>query len=258
MFTNLIQTNLTTAYLGKNVEHFTWTESTNDDAWELISEGAADGTLVVTDKQTAGKGRAGRKWGSVPGKSLIASMIIKSEIDSRLSGWFPLLTGVAIVDAFAELGLKVKLKWPNDIIMDNKKMGGILCESRVLGKTLEWIVVGIGLNINEQENELPSGLQATSFFIEKSSSIQRELVLAKIINHLEPLYNKLKINNDLYHLIKLWTDHCNHVNMTVKFEIENETLSGEFMGINSYGAAIININGNEKIYTSGDIHLIQP
>jgi len=258
MFTNLIQTNLTTAYLGKNVEHFTWTESTNDDAWELISEGAADGTLVVTDKQTAGKGRAGRKWGSVPGKSLIASMIIKSEIDSHLSGWFPLLTGVAIVDAFAELGLKVKLKWPNDIIMDNKKMGGILCESRVLGKTLEWIVVGIGLNINEQENELPSGLQATSFFIEKSSSIQRELVLAKIINYLEPLYNKLKINNDLYHLIKLWTDHCNHVNMTVKFEIENETRSGEFMGINSYGAAIININGNEKIYTSGDIHLIQP
>ena len=195
MFINLIQTNLTTTVLGKKIEHYTWTESTNDDAWELIEEGAAEGTVVITDKQTAGKGRAGRNWVTTPGKSLTASLILNPAVNSRLSGWFSLLTGVAVVDALIELGLESKLKWPNDIMVSVRKLGGILCESRVKGKTLEWVVIGIGLNINELENELPKELQATSFFMEKSSSTQRELVLANILNHLEPLYNSLKENS---------------------------------------------------------------
>ena len=191
MFTNLIQTNLTTTVLGKNIEHYTWTESTNDNAWELIEEGAVEGTVVITDKQTAGKGRAGRDWVTTPGKSLTASLILNPSVNSRLSGWFPLLTGVAVVDALFELGLESKLKWPNDIMVSNRKLGGILCESRIQGKILEWVVIGIGLNINDLENELPKELQATSFFMEKSSSTQRELILANILNHLEPIYNHI-------------------------------------------------------------------
>ena len=257
MFINLIQTNLTTSVLGKIIEHTTWTESTNKDAWELIDEGTTEGTIVITEKQTDGKGRAGRAWISVPGKSLTASLIIEPKIDSRLSGWFPLLTGIAIVKAFAELGLEVNLKWPNDIMVNNKKLGGILCESRVQGKVLEWVVIGMGLNIYEQENELAVELNATSFFMEKSSSIQRELVLAKIMNHIEPLYNQLTENKDPSQLMELWTEYCNHVNKTVKFEVENESLSGEFMGIDTDGAAIIKTNGNEKIFTSGDMHIIK-
>lgn len=257
MFINLIQTNLTTSVLGKNIEHYSWTESTNKDAWELIDDGTVEGTIVITDKQTDGKGRAGRAWISVPGKSLTASLIIKPGINSRLSGFFPLLTGVAIVKAFAELGLDVKLKWPNDIMVNNKKLGGILCESRVQGKVHEWVVIGLGLNINEKENELPDELRATSFFMEKSSSIQRELVLAKIMNHIEPLYVELNKNKDPSQLMALWTEYCNHVNKTVKFEVENKSLSGKFMGLNTDGAAIVKTNGNEKIFTSGDMHLIQ-
>lgn len=257
MFVNLIQTNLTTSDLGKNIEHYTWTESTNEDAWELIDDGTVEGTIVVTDKQTAGKGRSGRPWISVPGKSLIASLIIKPGIDSRFSGFFPLLTGIAIVKAFEELGLEVNLKWPNDIMVNNKKLGGILCESRVQGKVIEWVVIGMGLNINEQENELAVELNATSFFKEKSSSIQRELVLAKIMNYIEPLYIELNETKDPSQLMELWTEYCNHVNKTVKFEVENESQSGEFMGIDTDGAAIIKINGNKKIFTSGDIHIIK-
>jgi len=83
MFVNLIQTNLTTSVLGKIIEHTTWTESTNKDAWELIDEGTTEGTIVITEKQTDGKGRAGRAWISVPGKSLTASLIIEPKIDSR-------------------------------------------------------------------------------------------------------------------------------------------------------------------------------
>ena len=84
MFTNLIQTNLTTTVLGKKIEQYTWTESTNDDAWELIEEGAAEGTVVITDKQTAGKGRTGRNWVATPGKSLTASLILNPAVNSRI------------------------------------------------------------------------------------------------------------------------------------------------------------------------------
>lgn len=258
MFINLIQTNLKTIALGKNIEQYAWTESTNDDSWELIDEGADEGTIIITDKQTAGKGRAGRSWVSVPGKSLTASLILKPEMDSKFSGWFPLMTGVAIVEVFAELGLVVELKWPNDIMVSNRKLGGILCESRLKGKTLEWVVVGIGLNINELQNEFPVELDATSFFIEKSTSTQRELVFANILNHLEPLYHSLRNNEDTKHLTTLWTDYCNHLHKTVKFETNNETLSGKFKGINEDGAAIIMSNGIENYYTHGEIHLIQP
>ncbi len=255
MFINLIQANLTTKVIGREIEHYTRTKSTNEDAWALIEEGANEGTLVITDKQTAGKGRSGRSWLSVPGKSLTTSLILKPEIDSRLAGWFPLLTGIAIVDALNELGLKTKLKWPNDIMVLGKKLGGILCESRIQGSILEWVVIGIGLNINEQENELPADVYATSFYIESSSSIQRELVISKILNNLELLYATLKENKELKTLSKFWTERCNHVNKSVKFEADNDTQEGIFMGINNDGAAIINSNGKETIYTSGDIHI---
>ena len=255
MFTNLIQANLTTRVLGRKIEHYTWTKSTNEDAWKLVESGANEGTLVITDKQTAGKGRAGRIWVSVPGKSLTTSLILTPGINSRLAGWFPLLTGIAIVDALKELGLNTKLKWPNDIMVYGKKLGGILCESKIQGSILEWVIIGIGLNINEHENELPADLKATSFFIESSSSIQRELVLAKILNNLELLYNTLKENRDTKTLLKFWTERCNHVNKKVKFEADNDTQEGIFVGINNDGAAIMNSNGKETIYTSGDIHI---
>lgn len=257
MFTNLIQANLTTNVLGREIEYYTWTKSTNEDAWGLIEDGANEGTLVITDNQTAGKGRAGRRWVSVPGKSLTTSLILKPELDSRLAGWFPLLTGIAIVDALKELGLNTKLKWPNDVMVHGKKLGGILCESRIHGSILEWVVIGIGLNINEQENELPVDLNATSFFMESSSSIQRELVLAKILNNLELHYNTLKENRGAKTLLKFWTERCNHVNKTVKFEADNDIQEGIFIGINNDGAAIINCNGKETIYNSGDIHIIE-
>ncbi len=257
IFENLIQANLSSRIFGKEIEHYTWTETTNDDAWTLIDGGVYEGTVVITDKQTAGKGRGGRSWVSVPGKSLTASLILKPEMESRFAGWFPLMTGVAIVDTFAELGLTAELKWPNDILVNNKKMGGILCESRVQGQTLDWVVIGIGLNINEQDNELPEDLNATSFFIENGSSIQRELVLAMILNSLEQLYISLKETQETFTLATQWTDHCNHVHKTVKFESGNESLLGEFIGINEDGAAIIKINSNEKTFSSGDIHLIR-
>ena len=255
MFTNLIQTNLNTSFFGKEIEQYTWTESTNVDAWELIDEGVEEGTILITDKQTAGKGRDGRKWHSVPGKSLTISLILKPEMDSQTAGWFPLMTGVAIVEALDQLGLKTLLKWPNDILINNKKLGGILCESRIQGDKLEWVVIGLGINVNEQENEMDNELNATSFYIETGRSIQRELVLATILNQLESVYTSFRTDRDLSIISEKWTDYCHHVDKTITFKENEHKKTGIFVGINERGEAVISIDGKEYIFNSGDIHL---
>lgn len=255
MLIHLIQANLSTRYIGRKIEYDSWTHSTNQDAWTLIDQGASEGTVTVTDKQIKGKGRSGRLWVSFPGKSLTTSLILKPCVKNHLAGWFPLLTGIAIVDALREFGVKAMLKWPNDIMAYGKKLGGILCESKIRGSLLEWTVIGIGLNVNEMQEELPADLNATSIFLELSSFIQIELVLANILNNIELLYDLLKENKDTEMLRNYWTDRCNHVNKSVKFEIDNDMQEGHFIGINNDGAAIIISDGIEKTYCSGDIHI---
>jgi len=257
MFANLISANLTTRILGRHIEQVTWTKSTMEDAWELIDNDVEEGALIITDKQTAGKGRTGRTWVSHPGKSVTASLILNPNCKANTGGLFPLVVGIAVVKTLCDLGLTANLKWPNDIMVHGKKIGGILCESKVCGTNLIWVVVGLGLNINENNEDLPIDLNTTSFFVETSSTIQRELILANILNHLELLYKKLIENDPIGSLLNNWTAHCNHIGKTIKFEAGNKILEGKFIGVNNDGRAIIRFNGKENVYTSGEIHLIQ-
>ncbi len=255
MFTNLIQTNLHTKVLGKAIDHFIWIESTNDAAWELVATEGPEGTVVITDNQTAGRGRSGRTWFSVPSKSLTASVILKPNMATRFSGWFPLLTGIAIADSLQELGLETGLKWPNDILVGGKKIGGILCESRVNRNTLTWLVIGIGLNINEQAQELPTELKATSFFVETGTTIQRELILAKILNKLEPLYDTFKKTHQIDDPRSRWLDYCVHLDQVIKYQEVGRTVKGIFNGLNNFGCAQIEKDGEKQTVAAGDIHL---
>ena len=137
-----------------------------------------------------------------------------------------------------------------------KKIGGLLCEGKTQGKTLKWVVIGFGLNINEQDFELDKKLNATSFFIETNKSIQRELILSTILNHLEPLYQFAKNENDFASIIDLWTKRCDHLDKTITFKGHDGQETGFFTGINDRGEAVLSIEGKEQIFNSGDIHLI--
>lgn len=256
MFINLIHANLTTDKLGRKIEHFLRTDSTNNDAQELALDGAEEGTLVIADHQTSGKGRDGRKWLSVAGKSLTISIILKPGMHSYFTGWFPLMAGVAVREALAGLGLNSGLKWPNDILYLGKKLGGILCESSLKGHRLEQMIMGIGLNVNENENDLFDSTQATSYFLSTLRTIQPELVIAGILNKLEPLYRQMQDSQDFTTVKKLWTEHCCHIQKSVTFTSKNESQSGIFIGLDDRGAALVNIHNITKTYHSGDIHFL--
>jgi BirA family biotin operon repressor/biotin-[acetyl-CoA-carboxylase] ligase len=157
---------------------------------------------------------------------------------------------VAVAEGISQFSqLDCKLKWPNDIILNGKKVGGILAESkRIKGET--YVVMGVGINVNEQDfhNEL-SGI-ATSLRLEKESPIQREPLLAFILNAFELMYN----NKDS-EWIKAWNSHCDHLNSDVKFHHGNETIQGTFLKIDNMGQAIININGITKNFSCGIVEL---
>ena len=119
----------------------------------MISKGASSG-IVITDQQLSGKGQRGRKWVFQGGKSVAFSFFSNHDIDSNKIGYLPILSGLAVSNALAELNVYSQLKWPNDIIVNGKKIGGILCESTIRKKSSRNIVIGIGMNINQDENDI--------------------------------------------------------------------------------------------------------
>ena len=131
IFINLIQTNLTTKIFGHEIEYFTFTDSTNEDVWESLQDGIDEGFLVITDQQKKGRGRHGNNWLSEPGASLTFSFLIKPQLPMERIGLLSLITGVAVTEGISQFSqLDCKLKWPNDIILNGKKVGGILAESK--------------------------------------------------------------------------------------------------------------------------------
>ena len=253
LFTNLVQANLKTRTLGQQIEYYTRLESTNSEAWEIIDEGAKPGALVVTDNQFSGKGRANRKWTAAPDKSLTFSLLLFPDLDPNLSGWFPILSGLAVQKALLNFDTDVRLKWPNDLILDAKKVGGILCESKVKGNKLKQVVIGIGLNVNETMDDFDGSLQstATSLHMSTDKFYQRERVLAEILNALEPLFEGLPINRDM--IRTEWESACAHMNESVQFHHGDEIVEGIFKSLGEAGSAVLEIDGQENRFYSCEI-----
>ena len=180
---------LTTKELGRSISYYPFTESTNDDVWELLDQGLAQqGHVVVTDDQHYGRGRKGRRWFSTPGKSVPFSILLLPEIDVKQLGLISLAAGVALADGLRSFGIPAGLKWPNDVLVSRRKLGGILIESRLADEG-PIVVAGVGVNVNETREDFPKELRptVTSALIEKGEALERELVLARVLDRLEEI-----------------------------------------------------------------------
>ena len=247
-----LQAGLNTEFLGREVKYLKKTFSTNIDAWEYCQTQKPEGTLIIADQQAKGRGRRQNKWYSVEGKSLTFSFILLPEIDLEKLGILPLLTGVSIVKGIHNISnIPSGLKWPNDIMISRKKMGGILIESRTIKHRIR-VVVGIGLNVNESEDDIPNKIQgqATSLHIESGEEFSRELILSSILNEFENLYL-----NSWYDIIPLWQEYCIHENDDITFHSNKKIHQGTFLGITETGHAMIQINGKTETFPAGMVTL---
>ena len=255
IFTQLIQTNLRTKELGKKVEYYNRLDSTNEEAWELIEEEHKNqhGTIVITENQIKGKGRKENSWSMVAGKGLAISIILDKKYPANHSSLISLATGIAVVESLKKRSVECSLKWPNDIYYQEKKLGGILCESKIKKDAIDKIVVGVGINVNETIEEHPKDLQKalTTMSSITNHAHQRELIIAEFINSFERLLNKL--NDEPTSIIEEWLNHCLHLNKKVSFSNNNKLDEGTFIGLNENGYAKIEINGEIKTYNSIDL-----
>ena len=188
--TELLQSHLKTEFLGCKINYQIETNSTNIDAWNHIDNGCEEGTIFITDNQKNGRGRHQNKWVSTPDKSLTISFVLHPKTGLDKLGLLPILMGVSIVQGIkSSTSIQTGLKWPNDIMLNRKKMGGILIESRTTQNGLG-VVVGVGLNINETTQDIPNFLkdQATSLAINSGGTYSREQILSKVLNEFEQLY----------------------------------------------------------------------
>ena len=140
---------LTTRQLGRSLLWFTQIGSTNDVAHDQARSGAPDGLLIVADEQTAGRGRLDRRWWAPPGSSLLMSLLLRPALPPSRAGQLTMCLGLAAVEGIeAVTGLQPALKWPNDLLLDGRKLGGMLTELRLDGEQLAYAVLGLGINVN--------------------------------------------------------------------------------------------------------------
>ena len=168
-------------------EYLEQTGSTNRDLLAKAA-GLPEFYVLATDFQTAGKGRMDRSWEANPGSSVMASVLLRpSFTESSGIGWLSLMTALAISQAISALGQEAKIKWPNDVLIQDKKVSGILAE---VATDLSCVVIGFGINVNQTATELPVET-ATSLLVETGGSIDRDQLLAAVIQNLKKLYFEL-------------------------------------------------------------------
>jgi len=243
-FTSLFSANLITKTLAKDIQYIASTNSTNDKIWDMYSNNKINlGGILISEEQLDGRGRRNNVWHSSIGKSLTFSFIIDSE--SIISEIISLCCGVGIVNGIKEFTqLECSLKWPNDIMFNNHKIGGILIE-----KKKDLLIVGIGINVNDANFNSEISDKASSLKKILNHSVQREPLLAYILNNIEKMFNA---NNNI--VINMWLSLCNHINKNINlYRSNNKIIKAEFITINNNGEAILNINGKKETIQSGFI-----
>ncbi|MDE0297997.1 MAG: biotin--[acetyl-CoA-carboxylase] ligase [Candidatus Poribacteria bacterium] len=251
-----IRYGLRTRVIGQSIEIYSRVESTNQLALRRGYAGAAEGTIVLAEYQTAGRGRHGRVWHSPHGSSLLASLILRHRLLPNQLGIPSLMGAVSITNALRELlNLPAMIRWPNDVLVCGKKISGVLAELDYDQNQRPFFIVGFGVNVNIASAEFPLSLRssATSIQIEFGRNVSRVSVLRAILHHLEEIYSNLKLGSTAP-IIDCATD----LSTTIGKKVQLETLDGSFNGIaeriDAEGKLTLrDQSGRLHLFSSGDV-----
>jgi BirA family biotin operon repressor/biotin-[acetyl-CoA-carboxylase] ligase len=253
-----VQPLLASLRFGRSLLYHAVTISTNLLAKKLAGKGAPEGSVVVADCQSGGRGRMGRTWVSPPGVNLYFSLVLRPDVPSLRVPQLTLLVAAAIHKALKTLSpaLSPMIKWPNDILARGKKLCGVLCEMQSEPDMTHFVVVGIGINVNQTEMPPDLAERATSLFLERGELFSRAEILASILNHFEPLYDEWILQNDLAFILPYIEKHSLLHAKKVTIEQLNRTLSGAVSGISPGGELkLVCENGQTVLVSSGEAHL---
>ncbi len=230
-------------------------DSTNARALELARSGAPEGTLVVADHQTAGRGRRGRSWFAAPGSSLLFSLVLKPEVPPRGAGLLGIAAAAAAARATAAAGARVGVKWPNDVVTlpEERKLAGVLVEVSVRGGRLEHAVVGIGLNALGDPSTFPPEIRETATTLEAASRARpkRARLLREILEELAALYAALKESPAA--LLEMVRPAVVTLGKRVRVSREEGSLAGTAVGLGSWGELLVVAEGRLVEVSAGEV-----
>lgn len=247
---------LNTKYMGRNIAYFDKITSTNDIAKKLGDEGEKEGLIVISEEQTKGRGRMGRKWSTHKGDAIAMTLLLRPNIPPKDAPSITPLLALSIVEGIKDLtGIECGIKWPNDVVLDGKKLSGILTEMKLSGAKINYIAAGIGININQSAFEDEIADIATSLKRFSGLDFNRARILGEILNSLEKNYEEFKANGISVFIEKL-KKYSVLIGQRVRIELTNEKIEGKVVDMGEDGSLIIsNDNGELKRVISGEVSL---
>jgi len=232
-----IRYQLNTKFIGRQIHYFEYLSSTNDLAMQLGMQNAPSGTLVVAESQTKGRGRLGRSWFSPKYKGIYFSLLLKPDILPEGSPVLTIMLAVSIAEAVKNIsGLNPQIKWPNDLFLGNKKVAGILTEMNAEADKINFIVMGVGLNVNNDKKSLISG--ATSLKEHAREKLNRVLLLQEMLRRIEQNYSLWELKGPAVILDK-WRQYSLTLGKRVKVYCHNKHIEGSAVDIDKDGGLLI-------------------
>ena len=243
-----------TKWIGKDTLCYETIDSTNAQAKRLAEAGYGDGTLIVADHQEAGRGRRGRSWETPAGTNIAMSLLLKPEINPNNASMITLVAALAVSKAITQItGEPAPIKWPNDIVMNGKKVCGILTEMSAQFDYVNHIVVGIGINVNIESFPEEIAETATSLRIETGKQISRAELIEAVWEQFETVYEVYLQTQDLRNLVKEYHARLINMHRNVKVLDPKEPFEGRAMGITPRGELMVDTWESRKLVSSGEV-----
>jgi len=247
-----LEQGLTTRFVGRRLEYRSALRSTQNLARDLAEAGAPEGTVVLAGRQTAGRGRLGRSWVS-PHGGLYFTVVLRPTVQQLRA--LTIIAALAVARGIeAQTGLACSLKWPNDVLLGERKVSGILIESRLTGEQVDYMLVGIGVNVNADLTGHPEiASMATSLMMEVGREVSREAVAAAILNEMEALYLAAQAGQPLH---QEWRARLGTLGRQVRVRVGEEVEEGLAEDVDAEGSLILRrADGSRVTITAGDVTL---
>lgn len=249
---------LNTRFIGRNIIHFDTINSTNSKAKQLADTIEADGTILISEEQTNGRGRLGRSWVSPKFKGVWMSIVLKPDLNPMEAVKLTQIAAAAVVEASRVLGIKTQVKWPNDIVINGKKVCGILTEMSAELTRINYVVVGIGINVNIDDVDFPEAIKdiATSLKLEIKASVNRQELVGRILNNFEELYVKFIGQNDIKTSLDICRENSALLGKNIIIIKRDGNVEAKALDIDEEGRLLVQYkDGTEEYVISGEVSI---
>ncbi|MCT4779320.1 MULTISPECIES: biotin--[acetyl-CoA-carboxylase] ligase [Exiguobacterium] len=247
-----IEQHLQTKQLGQQIVHLEETETTQRIAHEQAQQEATEGTLIVCDFQTSGRGQLGRVWHETRGAGIAMSLILRPEAPLHQAGQLTLLAGIALSKVLRTLEVPVTIKWPNDLLIADRKVAGILTEMQTEADRINSVIIGIGINVRHENFPDVLTNRATSLKLATGKSFSRAKIVALFLNEFEQMYQRWLVDG-FASFVSEWETYADRLNELVTLRTRQMTVTGYLRGIQSDGTLQIETEEGIKTFHSAEL-----